>query len=250
MKRSQINRSIETAIEVFKTLGINLPPFAFWSTENWECKGHEADEIRKAGIGWDVTDFGQGNFAEIGRTLFTLRNGYRLDDKGNFSKVYAEKFILDPPRQHAPLHFHRSKMEDIINRAGGNVLITLYQATSDGKCSDESFNIQIDGQTRELSPGAVVRLDPGQSICLKPYVIHSFCGEEGTGININGVQYTVSGEVSSVCDDWNDNCFLDPMERFPAIEEDEPRKYYLCNEYPQPAGCVFNSGLGLNLRFD
>jgi len=23
------------------------------------------------------------------------------------------------------------------------------------------------------------------------------------------------------------------VERFPTIEEDEPRKYYLCNEYPE-----------------
>ncbi len=231
MKRSQINSSIETAINVFKHFGLNLPPFAFWTVNDWDKKGKEVDEIRKAGLGWDVTDFGQGNFELIGRTLFTLRNAYKQD--GNHSKVYSEKFILDPPRQHAPLHFHRSKMEDIINRAGGNVLITVYKATPDGKCSDETFTIQIDGQTVELKPGAVVRLEPGQSICLRPYIIHSFCGEEGTGIEINGVQYTVSGEVSSVCDDWNDNCFLDPVERFPTIEEDEPRKYYLCNEYPE-----------------
>ncbi|MBU8902716.1 MAG: D-lyxose/D-mannose family sugar isomerase [Victivallales bacterium] len=231
MKRSQINSSIETAMKVFKKLGLNLPPFAFWTVEDWKNKGSEVDEIRKAGLGWDVTDFGQGNFELIGRTLFTLRNAYKQD--GNHSKVYAEKFILDPPRQHAPLHFHRSKMEDIVNRAGGNILITLYKATTEGKCSDEKFTVQIDGQTCELEPGTVIQLKPGQSVCLAPYIIHSFCGEEGTGIDMNGVQYTVSGEVSSVCDDWNDNCFLDPVERFPAIEEDEPRKYYLCNEYPK-----------------
>lgn len=231
MKRSQINNSIETAMKVFKKLGINLPPFAFWSADEWRHKGREADEIRNAGLGWDVTDFGQDNFELIGRTLFTLSNGYRRDKNGEFSKVYAEKFILDPPEQHAPLHFHYSKMEDIINRAGGNILITLYQGTPDGKCSDEKFTVQIDGQTCELQPGAVVRLEPGQSICLAPYIIHSFCGEEGTGLEVDGVQYTVSGEVSSVCDDWNDNCFLEPMERFPAIEEDEARKYFLCNEY-------------------
>ncbi len=232
MKRSQINSSIETAMEVFKSLGINLPPFAFWTAEEWNRKGHEADEIRNADLGWDVTDFGQNNFTEVGRTLFTLRNGFRQAKEGNFSKVYAEKFILDPPRQHAPLHFHWSKMEDIICRAGGNVLITLYASTSAGKCSDENFNVQTDGQTQELTPGTIVRLEPGQSICLPPGIIHSFCGEEGTGINIGGIQYTVSGEVSSVCDDWNDNCFLEQMERFPKIEEDVPRKYYLCNEYP------------------
>ncbi len=28
--------------------------------------------------------------------------------------------------------------------------------------------------------------------------------------------------------------FLDPMERFPVMEEDEARRHYLCNEYPIP----------------
>ena len=233
MKRSEINRSIETAMEVFKRLEINLPSFAFWTADEWDKKGHEVDEIRNAGLGWDVTDFGQDNFELVGRTLFTLRNGYRQEENGKFTKVYAEKFILDPPNQHAPLHFHYSKMEDIICRAGGNVLITLYKADAEGNCSDESFNVQIDAQTHIIAPGTVVRLEPGQSICLAPYIIHSFCGEEGTGLEIDGIQYTVSGEVSSVCDDWNDNHFLDPMDRFPVIEEDEPRKYYLCNEYPK-----------------
>ena len=232
MKRSQINSSIETAMKVFEKLGLNLPPFAFWTADEWDKKGREVDEIRKAGLGWDVTDFGQGNFELIGRTLFTLRNAYRQEN-GVFTKVYAEKFILDPPNQHAPLHFHYSKMEDIINRAGGNILIKLYKGTPDGKCSDKDFSVQVDGETRKLTPGSIIRLEPGQSVCLAPYIIHSFYGEEGTGVEVNGVKYTVSGEVSSVCDDWDDNCFLDPVERFPAVEEDEPRKYYLCNEYPE-----------------
>ena len=231
MKRSEINRTIEIAKEVFGTLGINLPPFAFWTAEDWKSKGHEADEIRQAALGWDVTDFGLDNFNEVGRTLFTLRNGYSRN--GDYSKVYAEKFILDPPDQHAPLHFHLSKMEDIINRAGGNILVQVYKATSEGKCSDEDFTIQVDGQACKMQAGATVRLEPGQSICLHPYIIHRFWGEEGTGVQVDGIGYTVSGEVSSVCDDWNDNCFLNPLERFPAVEEDEPRKYYLCNEYPQ-----------------
>jgi len=40
------------------------------------------------------------------------------------------------------------------------------------------------------------------------------------------------GEVSRVNDDEKDNRFLDPIGRFPQIEEDEPSLYLLCNEYP------------------
>jgi D-lyxose ketol-isomerase len=230
MKRSEINRMIEIAKKVFTGAGLRLPPFAFWTVEDWKTKGPEADEIRRAMLGWDVTDFGLGKFAEFGRVLFTLRNGYRKD--GAFTKSYAEKFILDPPNQKPPLHFHRSKMEDIINRGLGNIQIRLYASTPEGQCSKTDFTVQIDGVTRTLQAGTVVRLEPGQSICLPPNLIHQFWGEEGTGMEVGQTRYSVSGEVSSVCDDWNDNCFLDPVERFCRIEEDEPRRHYLCNEYP------------------
>ncbi len=63
------------------------------------------------------------------------------------------------------------------------------------------------------------------SVCITPRTIHQFWGEEGTGL-------TVSSEISSVCDDWNDNAFLQPACRFPQVLEDEPRRHWLCNEYP------------------
>ena len=39
------------------------------------------------------------------------------------------------------------------------------------------------------------------------------------------------GEVSTVNDDNSDNCFLEPLGRFPAIEEDEPPLYLLVGDY-------------------
>jgi hypothetical protein len=230
MKRSQINRSIATAAKAFDQAGLHLPPFAFWTPGQWASKGREADEIRRAQLGWDVTDFGSGDFPNWGRTLFTLRNGYRAN--GVPTKSYGEKFILNLPNQKPPLHFHQTKMEDIINRAGGNVLIRLFSATPDGQCSDEDFDVQVNGETLHLKPDTVLRLTPGESICVPPRLIHQFWGEEGTGFEVEGVRCVISGEVSSFCDDWGDNCFLAPAERFPVIDEDEPRLRYLCHEYP------------------
>lgn len=230
MKRSDINRSISIATQAFASSGLHLPPFAHWSTGQWDAKGPEASEIRRAQLGWDVTDFGLCDFAKWGRTLFTLRNGYR--ENGVPTKAYGEKFILNPPNQKPPLHFHRTKMEDIINRGGGNVLIRLYSSTPDGTCSDDDFDVQVNGVALHLKPDSVLRLRPGESICVPPFLIHQFWGEEGTGIEIEGTRYVISGEVSSFCDDWNDNCFLETVERFPTIEEDEPRLRYLCHEYP------------------
>lgn len=223
LKRSEINRSIGLAIETVAGFGICLPPFAFWTIEEWDRKPQGVAEIRDCMLGWDVTDFGSGCFDFIGRTLFTLRNGRHSNP--NYPKCYAEKLILDPEGQRAPAHFHQSKREDLINRAGGNILVKLTRATAANTPSNESLTVQVDGQTVKVDAGGIVRLHPGQSICIPPRTIHQFWGEEGTGI-------TVSSEVSSVSDDWSDNFFLEEMCRFPKIEEDEPRRYYLCHEYP------------------
>ena len=130
LKRSTINRSIEIARIVFAEMGLHLPAFATWSVEEWERRGHEADEIRDCMLGWDVTDFGSGDFANIGRTLFTLRNGRHNDPR--YPKSYAEKFILDPEGQRAPAHFHRSKREDIINRGRGFIVLELTASDPEG----------------------------------------------------------------------------------------------------------------------
>jgi D-lyxose ketol-isomerase len=81
-------------------------------------------------LGWDVTDFGSGDFVNIGRVLFTLRNGRSNDPR--YPKSYAEKLLIDPENQRAPAHFHRSKREDIICRHGGNILVQLTKATPEG----------------------------------------------------------------------------------------------------------------------
>jgi len=223
MKRSAINEAIREAAQFFAEMGFLLPEFAFWTPQDWEKAGPEADEIRHCMLGWDVTDFGKGDFARTGRTLFTLRNGLHNDPR--YPKIYAEKFIYNPEGQRAPLHFHKSKMEDIINRGGGNMLITLSQAGPDNQASDEDFFISVSGLRREVPPGYTLQLRPGESICLPPRTIHQFWGEEGTGP-------AISGEVSSVCDDRTDNFFLEQVERFPEREEDEPPLHLLCNEYP------------------
>ena len=75
MKRSDINNYIRQAKELLAQAGFNLPPFAFWSSQDWKNKGSEADEIRENALGWDITDFGNGQFETCGLLLFTIRNG-------------------------------------------------------------------------------------------------------------------------------------------------------------------------------
>ena len=98
MKRSTINGLIAEAKALFAEHHFRLPPFAFWTPQDWAGAGHEADEIRDNGLGWDVTDFGAGDFEALGLLLFTIRNGnYQNPDR--YPKLYAEKVMVVKPRQ-------------------------------------------------------------------------------------------------------------------------------------------------------
>src|SRR5690554_5550266 len=105
-------------------MNLKLPPWAYWTPEEWKGKGDTCTEIIDNMMGWDLTDFGSGDFQKRGLILFTLRNGNLLKDK----KPYAEKAMIVEEKQETPMHFHRNKMEDIINRGGGNLVVELYKS--------------------------------------------------------------------------------------------------------------------------
>lgn len=231
LRRSQANASIRTSLVVLKKLGIALPEFGYWTASRWVSVGTEGDEARHCMLGWDVTDFGGAQFEQLGRTLFTLRNGIGNDPR--YPKPYAEKFLIEPEGQRSPIHYHIKKREDIINRGGGNVIVCLHRIDEVGMPGPGRIGVSIDGFHRTVQAGDEIRLKPGQSVSIPPSTFHQFWAEPGTGLRIDGVGYTVSGEVSSVCDDWRDNNFIDEWaNRFPKMIEDEPREFYLCHEYP------------------
>lgn len=224
MKRSEINRALKKMEACIKKHRFELPPFCDFTPEDWQKKDHEYDEIRDNMLGWDITDYGLGKFDEIGFSLITLRNGNVKMDK--YTKVYAEKLLYLEEKQMAVMHFHWNKMEDIINRGGGNVLITVYNADENGGFADTDVKISKDGRNYIVPAGSQVRLCPGESITVYPYMYHDFHVEPGTG-------EVLLGEVSMCNDDNNDNRFYDPVGRFPTIEEDEAPYRLLCTEYPQ-----------------
>jgi D-lyxose ketol-isomerase len=224
MKRSEINAIMKRADEFIRQQNFHLPPFAYWSVEDWRAKGPEAREIFQNKLGWDITDFGSGDFYRSGLLLFTLRNGSPDAWKTLQGKLYAEKIMIVEEGQVTPMHFHWAKMEDIINRGGGKLLIQLYQATDDeGLDEEKPVTISVDGVEYELPPGGIVTLSPGESISLPQYCYHKFWGEDGR---------VLVGEVSMVNDDYSDNRFYQPRPRFPEIEEDEAPLFLLCTDYP------------------
>jgi len=221
VKRSEINTIITGSIAFFKKHRFFLPPFAWIKPDEWKAMAREYESAIQAGLGWDVTDFGLGRFPETGLLLFTIRNGVPGTENGA-EKTYCEKIIHLRVGQECPSHYHVSKMEDIINRGGGVLCFRLYRTGKDGRSyTDEEFSVEQDGRTVSCEPGCVIRLEPGESLTIPPYLYHSFWAEEDD---------VLAGEVSRVNDDVIDNFFYEDIPRFSDIQEDVPPKYLLVHE--------------------
>jgi len=224
MKRSEVNQIIKDMENLIGEHRFALPAFCSWTPEEWKNKGHEFDEIRDNMLGWDITDFGRNQFREYGFALITLRNGNcRMPE---YRKPYAEKLLMLYEGQNAAMHYHWSKMEDIINRGGNDVYITVYNGAQDRTMLNTDVTVVTDGWKRVVPAGTKIRLSPGDSITITPYMYHDFHVEPTGGP-------VLLGEVSMCNDDENDNCFYEPTGRFPTIEEDEAPYRLLCTEYPK-----------------
>lgn len=222
MKRSELNMIMKNAVEFINEMNFKLPPFAYWTLDDWQSKNNEYIEIKDNMLGWDITDFGSGNYSKIGLLMFTLRNGNIVNS--DYKKTYAEKLLIVEEKQITPFHFHWNKMEDIINRGGGNLLVQMYNSSPDEELDNSDVLVSMDGRSFYVKAGSILKVKPGESITLMTRQYHSFWGEEGTG-------KILLGEVSKVNNDNNDNRFLKPTGRFPKIEEDEKARYLLSNEY-------------------
>lgn len=222
MKRSQINYVIDKAHAIAQTFRVCLPEFAYFTVDDWLQRERDNwQEVVDLQLGWDITDFGRGDFNQTGLTLLTMRNGAL--GSAAYPKPYAEKMLQIQQDQQTPWHFHTHKMEDILNRGGGDLCMQLAWANEANLCDDQRvITVSVDGQWRTMKPGETLVLKPGQGICLPPRLYHRFWAEKA---------FVLGWEISMVNDDQHDNYFLEPGGRFPAIEEDEPVKWLLCSEY-------------------
>jgi len=224
MKRSEINGYMRETVDYCRRMNFLLPPFAYWSPKDWAKKGPECKEIVECQLGWDITDFGRGDFANYGLILFTIRNGTFAELKKENGKIYAEKLLITKEKQVTLTHFHYQKMEDIINRGGGELAIQVWNSTPDEQLADTDVTLSVDGTRVTVKAGDTITLKPGESICLPSRLYHKFWGREGKGT-------VLVGEVSRVNDDYVDNRFYEKAGRFPAIEEDSPPLYLLYDDY-------------------
>ncbi len=222
MRRSEINRILTEADAFLKEHRFMLPPFAYWRPSDWRTKGGDVRDIVERRLGWDITDFGSGDFAKVGLFLFTIRNGNPADLGKGRGKLYGEKILVVDVDQLTPMHLHKVKTEDIINRGGGRLGIRLYNSTADGGLDESDVTVEVDAVPRTVAAGGSILLEPGESLTLPDGLYHEFWGVDDR---------VLVGEVSLVNDDTTDNYFLDAAGRFPTVEEDEEPLYLLVNDY-------------------
>ena len=202
MKRSVINANIEWAMDLCKRMNFQIPDFFYWTPEEWEAKKDLTERMTSVDLGWDVTDYGSGDFDKIGAVLGTMRNGVM----GDMTRLHYEK------------------TEDIINRCGGTLCVEVWNSKpeSEGYAVDYESDVTVycDGMKVTVPAGGVVKVTNGNSITLTPYIYHRFYAEGGE---------LIVGEVSKVNDDAKDNHFSE--ETHHSIEEDEPVRHLLCGGY-------------------
>jgi D-lyxose ketol-isomerase len=263
MKRSEINNYIREAKDFISAMHFALPPFAFWSPDDWKTKGAEYDEIRQNQLGWDLTDFGSGYYEKTGLFLFTIRNGNTHNPRDK--KTYAEKILVVKPGQVTPYHYHASKMEDIINRGGKGLLrVQVYGSLGPKELSFSQNSVSFGRSSRKsgLKPAfsnnskvAFPKTDvlgkpqldkkapipvavDGRHYTVPPGTIIKLAPGESISL-FQGVFHQfwcddavlLLGEVSMVNDDHADNFFLEDRGRFPAIDEDEKPLHLLVGDY-------------------
>ena len=230
MKRSRINDLIAESDEVMRSFGFVMPPFAYWSPEEFKTRKDIAKNVIDARCGWDITDYGAGKYDEMGLFLFTLRNGRLADLHRGGGMCYAEKLLISKHDQLSPMHTHLLKTEDIINRGGATLVVELFGSDDAGNFADDKGGtVYCDGIKRNFEPGEKLRLAPGESVTLMPGDWHAFWGDGGN---------VLIGEVSTVNDDETDNIFCEPIGRFANIEEDVDPKHLLVSDYSKWLDCA------------
>lgn len=218
MKRSETDAAVDAARALAAEYRFALPAFAGWDRDEWLRRAPGIRDTMARGLGWDVTDFGHGDFARFGLTLLTIRNGTLEEQAAGLGQTYAEKLMRVEVGQETPFHLHRRKTEDIGNRGGGDLVAELVDPID----AHRPVATIVDGLPRTIAQRERLRVRPGGSVQVPRGIRHRFWAEGAP---------VLAYEVSSVNDDASDNEFLEPGPRYPEIDEDAPARSLLVAEY-------------------
>ncbi len=140
MKRSEINRLVNSATACYEAHGWTLPP-----------------EPR-----WDVTDFGLGDWRAHGLVLVNLAE----------YPEYCEKLMYARKGMTTPAHCHQKKKEDIISR-WGRLQIQVWPGHPE-KTAGQPFEMIVNNRPQQFKGGDIVVLESGHRVTLVPGVWHEF----------------------------------------------------------------------------
>jgi D-lyxose ketol-isomerase len=227
MKRSFIEARVARMHAACEKFGTRLPPFALWSEDDYRAHRDAARKIAERGLGWNIVEFRPGAFEREGLSVFTLRMGDWRNLSTGRGRLYAEKALFAEDGQRTPQHYHIVKTEDIVNRGGARFVVELVRVDRAGAPLKDRFRVVKDVTTLDLGPGDQVRLEPGESITLEPFVAHAFWAEGGAAL---------AGEVSLANDDSADNFFQPQLPHPTPIEEDRPRRYVTVRDHARLIG--------------
>ena len=87
----RVNEIMAAADDLISHYGFVLPPFANWSPDQFKANAPAAARVISGRCGWDITDYGQGRFDDLGLFLFTLRNGELADLQRGGGMCFAQK---------------------------------------------------------------------------------------------------------------------------------------------------------------
>jgi D-lyxose ketol-isomerase len=149
MKRSEINRALQSATKCFKANKWALPPKPRW----------------------DVTDLGLGKFEKFGLVLVNLAD----------EPEYCEKLMYSQKNQVTPMHTHKQKKEDIICRSG-RLAIEVWKGHPEQTRKGEEFLLQRNGRKVKVRSGKPILLEPGERVTLEPGVYHAFWADSKEAI--------------------------------------------------------------------
>ena len=182
MKRSEINHFLDEGITFLKSRRYSLPPQAFWTLSEWNKNRDKATELAKRRIGWDLTDFGSGNYKRIGLLLYTLSNGIVGQNSEPVDQPFSNKLLIVGENQVTPLHHHRMKMEDIINLGGGNLLLKVFNV-GESESIDKASPVKIFQNEiwEEHGAGRVMTLEPGERVKARPPSLSRILGSAREG---------------------------------------------------------------------
>lgn len=227
MKRSEINSCIKEATVIIEGAGIGLPGHASWGPEDWQQNREAAVEMLRRGIGWNISDFGGGDYLKMGIVFYTVSNGVFDPATGMpVDQIYAHRYFILKEGQQIMTEHHHTKIEDIIVFAGAQLRVELHNVGPNEELDKTNdINIMRSGIWNSYKPGTVITLSRGERIRFEPIHYHRPWGHGGT---------VLIEEVCMVTDDLKESRHL-PAEKpmvFATIEEDEKPAYLLCSELP------------------